>query len=140
MRAAQIVGVALVLAAVLAVGTAAYRLAGTGRQIDAATRALGESRRPRDAVVETAPESAALRAPGREPARPPADLVDREENDVTNRRRAIDELEQLAVEDERPILAGEDTELRAAFDELLDDPDPEVRREARLLLEAWSLD
>jgi hypothetical protein len=129
------VAIAGIVAGLVMLGAAAYRLAETGRHLGSVSAKLGR----------TAPGQSATPDPSAAPsATAPSNRG--ADQDGSGVRSAVGETDgspplgaQNAQRFDRQLsaLVSQDEDLRKAFEELLTDPDPEIRREASELLETW---
>lgn len=133
-------------AAVIGLAAAGTSLWRAGRQLDRiapagedASAARADTR-PRRASEARATDAVAARGPSRPRPAPPRGAASGLEHAsrlgprVTTPERPA---AALPPTDAAPVPAAQDAELRAALDELLADPDPEVRRDATEFIELY---
>lgn len=118
--------IAAALPIIVAAAVLAFNLAQSGRQLAAALPAtslgIDSASVPSRAGdgAQSADEVRAAAAPSRLPEPVAPSLPEPETGEIM-----------------LPPELGDDPELRAAFEELLSDPDPEVRRDAQALMDTW---
>jgi hypothetical protein len=126
------VAIASIVAGLVMLGAAAHRLAETGRHLGSVSAKLGR----------TAPDPSAAAPSATAPSNRGADqdgsgVRSAEAVGGTAGSPPLGAQNAQRFDRQLSALISQDKDLRKAFEELLTDPDPEIRREASELLEAW---